>query len=411
VSRRLRLLSTRADPMTRPPALVPALSLTMLISWGSLYYAFALLAKPIEADLHASAELTMGAYSAGLVAWGLCAYPAGRLMDRIGGRRSMALGSCLCGVLFAVWSVVESPWALYLVWAGLGVGMALTLYEPAFAVLVAADPAAYRRRMSILTLAGGCASTVFWPLTQLLADALGWRGTVQVYAAMHLLVCAPLHWLALPAGAPRAKAAPVAEGTTADPASLAFRQALRSSAFWGLALSFVAFGFVNAAMATHMVPMLQSTGVGLVFAMTIAALIGPMQVAGRSADLLLTGRVSSRTVGTIAVLLTPAALLVLWVAPMAPTLLYVFAVLYGAGLGLATIVRASAPLEVFGAAGYASVNGALHGPARLARAAGPLAGTFLFAIHQRYETVLAAMIACAAIGAASHLLVMRRSPR
>jgi MFS family permease len=396
--------------MTSSPVLVPALSLTMLISWGSLYYAFALLAKPMEAELQASAALTMGAYSAGLVAWGLCAYPAGRLMDRIGGRRSMTLGSCLCGVLFAAWSVVESPWALYLVWAGLGAGMALTLYEPAFAVLVAADPAAYRRRMALLTLAGGLASTVFWPLTQVLADALGWRGTVQVYAALHLLVCAPLHWFALPAGVPQAVAAPAAGGA-APSAGSALRQALHSANFWWLALSFVAFGFVNSAMATHMVPMLQSTGVGLVFAMTIAALIGPMQVAGRSTDLLLTGRVSSRTVGAIAVLLTPVALLVLWVAPAAPLLLYVFAAFYGAGLGLATIVRASAPLEVFGAAGYASVNGALHGPARLARAAGPLAGTFLFAIHQRYETVLAAMIACAAIGAASHLLVMSRSPR
>jgi MFS family permease len=398
--------------MKHTPALVPALSLTMLISWGSLYYAFALLAKPMEADLRASAALTMGAYSAGLVAWGVCAYPAGRLMDRIGGRCSMAFGSCLCGVLFAAWSFVESPWALYLVWGGLGAGMALTLYEPAFAVLVAADPAAYRRRMALLTLAGGLASTVFWPLTQLLADALGWRGTVQVYAAMHLLVCAPLHWFALPAGVPQAVAATAAEGDSSAPsARSSLRQALHSANFWWLALSFVAFGFVNSAMATHMVPMLQSTGVGLVFAMTIAALIGPMQVAGRSTDLLLTGRVSSRTVGTIAVLLTPVALLVLWVASTAPMLLYVFAALYGAGLGLATIVRASAPIEVFGAAGYASVSGALHGPARLARAAGPLAGTFLFAIHQRYETVLAAMIGCAAIGAASHLFAISRSTR
>lgn len=397
--------------MKSTPALVPALSLTMLISWGSLYYAFALLAKPMEADLHASAALTMGAYSAGLVAWGLCAYPAGRLMDRIGGRRSMTLGSCLCAGLFAAWSLVQSPWALYLVWVGLGAGMALTLYEPAFAVLVAADPVAYRRRMAILTLAGGLASTVFWPLTQLLADALGWRNTVLVYAALHLLVCAPLHWFALPSGVPKAAPGPAAQGASAAEANSALRQAVRNPAFWWLGVSFVAFGFVNSAMATHMVPMLQSTGVGLVFAMTIAALIGPMQVAGRSTDLLLAQRVSPRTVGSIAVLLTPAALLLLWVAPALPVLLYVFAALYGAGLGLATIVRASAPLEVFGAAGYASVSGALHGPARLARAAGPLGGTFLFAIHQRYETVLAAMIACATVGAASHLFVMSRSAR
>lgn len=399
-------------PMKPSFALVPALSLTMLISWGSLYYAFALLAKPMQADLHANPALVMGAYSTGLVVWGLCAYPAGRLMDRIGGRCAMALGSGLCGGLFAAWSLVQSPWALYLVWIGLGAGMALTLYEPAFAVLVAADPVAYRRRMAILTLAGGLASTAFWPLTQWLADALGWRGTVLVYAAMHLLVCTPLHWFALPADVPAtAGPAPEAESALAFQPRTALRQALRNPAFWWLVISFVAFGFVNSAMATHMVPMLESTGVGLVFAMTIAALIGPMQVAGRSADLLLAHRVSPHTVGAIAVLLTPAALLLLWVAPARPVLLYVFAALYGAGLGLNTIVRASAPLEVFGAEGYASVSGALHGPARLARAAGPLAGTFLFAIHERYDTVLAAMIACAAIGAASHLFATSAEPK
>jgi predicted MFS family arabinose efflux permease len=248
-------------------------------------------------------------------------------------------------------------------------------------------------------------------LTQLLSGAFGWRATLLAYSAMHLLVCAPLHWFALPAAAPRPMATPAAAVAPAAPANAVLRQVMRTPDFWWLAVSFVAFGFVNSAMATHMVPMLESTGVGMVFAMTIAALIGPMQVAGRSTDLLLAGRVSSRTVGTITVVLTPAALLVLWAAPALPVLLYAFAALYGAGLGLATLVRASAPLEVFGAAGYASVSGALHGPARLARAAGPLAGTLLFAVHQRYETVLAAMIACAVIGAASHLIAMSRSAR
>lgn len=397
--------------MTSSRALVPALSLTLLISWGSLYYAFALLAKPMQADLQADAALVMGAYSAGLVVWGLAAYPVGRLIDRIGGRCAMTLGSCLCGGLFAAWSFVHSPWALYLIWIGLGAGMALTLYEPAFAVLVAVDPKAYQRRMAILTLAGGLASTVFWPLTQLLADRLGWEGTVRAYAALHLLVCAPLHWFALPAGVPQSSAAAATEVGRAASAGEALRQALHSPNFWWLAISFLAFGFVNSAMATHMVPMLLSTGVGLAFAMAIAALIGPMQVVSRSANLLLAHRASPRTVGVFVVLLTPAALLLLWAAPAAPILLYLFAAFYGAGLGQGTIVRAAAPLQVFGAAGYASISGALIAPERLARAAGPLAGTVLFAIHQRYDTVQAVLIASAGLGAACYLLVMSRSAR
>jgi MFS family permease len=388
--------------------LVPALSLTLLLSWGSLYYAFAMLVRPLQMELRWSAASAMGAYSTALVVWGLCTVPVGRFIDRHGARWAMTLGSCLCGVLFVALSRTQSIWVFYLVWAGLGASMALTLYEPAFAVLVDAWPGAYRRRMGVLTLAGGLASTVFWPLTHVLVTALGWRDTVLVYASVHLFVCAPLHWFALPA--PRPRSLPISLAGT--PASVAPRSAtrlaLRSPAFWLLAFSFAAFGFVTSAMATHVVPMFESTGAAPATAIAIAALIGPMQVAGRSTDLLLAGRLSPLAMGVFTVALIPIALIVLWAATDAFVLLYGFAVIYGVGLGLLTIVRATTPVEIFGADGYATVSGALSGPSILARGAGPLAGTYLIAMHHAYDTVLLILLVCALGGAVAYLLGIRK---
>lgn len=388
--------------------LVPALSLTLLLSWGSLYYAFAMLVHPLQVELHWSAASAMGAYSTALVVWGLCTYPVGRLIDRYGARWAMTLGSCLCGVLFVALSRTQSLWEFYLVWAGLGAGMALTLYEPAFAVLVEAWPGAYRRRMGVLTLAGGLASTAFWPLTHVLVEALGWRDTVWVYAAIHLFICSPLHWFALPVSRPGGHPSSVADTPATGATRSAIRLAVRGPAFWLLAFSFSAFGFVTSAMATHVVPILESTGAIPATAIAIAALIGPMQVAGRSADLLLTGRLSPLATGVLTVTLIPIALIALWAASGAFGLLYAFAAIYGAGLGLLTIVRATTPAEIFGAGGYATLSGVLGGPSVLARAAGPLAGTYLLAIHHHYDTVLLVLLVCALGGAAAYLLAIRK---
>ena len=394
----LPLVPASNRPVTPSRLLVPALSLTLLLSWGSLYYGFAVLLPALQAELHWSPAWAMGAYSTALVVWGLCAYPVGRLIDRHGGRWAMTLGSCLSGLLFAALSRTDSLWAFYLVWAGLGVCMALTLYEPAFAVLVDAWPQAYRRRLGVLTLAGGLASTAFWPLTQLLVDALGWRATVLVFASIHLCLCAPLHGLVLPASRQGRRPLP-------DPDAPA-RADLRSGAFRLLAFSFTAFGFVTSAMAAHVLPMLASTGATPAAALAIAALIGPMQVAGRSADLLLTGRLHPFAVGVLTVALIPLALAALWAATSTSALLYAFAVFYGVGLGLLTLVRATTPLALFGAAGYATLSGALSGPSVLARGAGPLAGT-LIAMHHAYDTVLLVLLVCASGGAAAYLLVIR----
>jgi MFS family permease len=401
--------------MSKPHRLlVPALSLTLITSWGSLYYAFAVLNGPILAELQWRSSETVGAFSLALLVWGLCAYPTGRIVDRHGGRHLMTLGSCLSAALLLLLSHTTSIWLFYVVWIGLGAAMSMTLYEPAFAVIVAAYPSGYRKWISVLTLTGGLASTVFWPLTHLLVTHLGWRTAVLVLGLIQIVVCAPLHWFVLPSDSTMA----THQVTAQNSASETRREAapgrtglLRAPAFWLMAFCFMAFGFVTSAMAVHVIPLLESRGAAPATAIAIAALIGPMQVSGRFAELLLGGRVPTLIVGAFTVSLIPVALIGLLVSSSSAGLLYMFIAIYGAGLGLLTIVRATMPVEIFGHAGYASISGALGAPSVIARAAGPSAATAVLAASNKYDAVLGLMLIVALVGALCYWLTTKKNGR
>src|SRR5690606_2617390 len=119
----------------------------------------------------------------------------GRLMDRRGGRLAMSVGSVLAALGLVILSQVRDPVSYLAAWAFLGLAMRLTLYDAAFAALVQVTPSRGRRAISYLTLFGGLASTVFWPIGHVLNGAYGWRTTLLIFAAINLLVCLPLHWL------------------------------------------------------------------------------------------------------------------------------------------------------------------------------------------------------------------------
>src|SRR5262249_57198815 len=82
----------------------------------------------------------------------------------------------------------DHPAAYLAVWMLLGVATAATLYDPAFATLGRIFGLRARRPITMLTLAGGFASTVSWPVTHVLLEAIGWQGTYLVYAAVLALI-------------------------------------------------------------------------------------------------------------------------------------------------------------------------------------------------------------------------------
>ncbi|MCM2327077.1 MAG: MFS transporter [Lysobacter sp.] len=372
---------------------VAALGVTQIVSWGSVYYAFAVVMDAAGRDLGASPPAVVGAYSAALLVSGLVAAPVGRHIDRHGARLAMTAGSLGAALLLAAFSQVTSVWALYAVWAGLGAVMGLVLYEPAFASLALVFRADLRKAITVLTLAGGFASTVFWPLTQWLATDFGWREAVLVLAAINLALCVPLHALFLPA---KGRPADAPAGAADDAAGRARLVADRR--FRWLAVAFTLNMLAFAAMGLHLLAMLKEQGFTPEKAAWLAALVGPMQVAGRIAEFAFAHRASPARVGEIALFVFPVSLAVLAFAGGSTWAVVAFAILYGASNGVMTIVRGTVPAEIWGRDGYGGLTGLMATPVLLARAAGPFAGAGILVAAGGYRTV---SLALAAVGVAS----------
>lgn len=386
--------------------LIPALAVTLVVSYGSLYYAFAVLARPIQAELGWSADVTVGAYSLALLIAGLSAYWIGKVIDKSGGRRMMTAGSVIAGALLVALSQVSSPILFYAIWAGIGVAMALTQYEAAFAVTVATYPHAYRSRIGLLALAGGLASTTFWPLTHLLVEHIGWRNTALVLAGLHFVVSAPLYWYTVPRTVPGDHQAAAAAPELPSHLTPGLRRILRRPAFWLTAFCFTAFGFAINAMVLHVIPILESRGITPAAAVSLAALVGPMQVSARFADVLLHRRLPALVLGGITVLLIPLGIVMLLPSSGATPLLYAFVVLYGAGLGLITLTRATTTAEFFGRQRYGAVSGLLMAPSAVARALGPFVAAAVLTAYHDYTLVLVLIVGIAAAGAVSYWLAV-----
>lgn len=385
---------------------VAALGVTQIVSWGSLYYGFAVVMEAVGRELAASPPVTVGAYCVALLVSGLVAAPVGRHIDRHGARNAMTAGSVAAALLLAAFSQVTGPAGLYLVWAGLGFAMGLTLYEPAFASLALVFRADLRKAITVLTLAGGFASTVFWPLTQWLATSLGWRDAVLVLAAINLVVCVPLHALFLPA---RGRPADAPAGAAGDAAGRA--RLLRDTRFRWLAFAFTGNMLAFAAMGLHLLAMLQEQGFTPARAAWLAALVGPMQVAGRIAEFAFAHRASASRVGEIALFAFPISLLVLAFAGGSTAAVVAFAVIYGASNGVMTIVRGTVPAEIWGREGYGGLAGLMATPVLLARAAGPFAAAGILALAGGYRAVTLALAAVGVISWVAFAMAVRRGGR
>jgi MFS family permease len=376
--------------MTSQWRTIGILAPTQIISWGSLYYAFSILAPGIQHELGWSTWLVFGAYSWSLLVAGLAATPVGILLDRHGGRGVMGAGSVLCGLGLLLLGASRSPLAYLAAWTVLGLAMGMSLYEAAFATINRQFAGAGRQVISNLTLFAGFASTIFWPLTQTLNTALGWRDTYFWYAMLQFAVCLPLHLL-LDSGRARPVAAP-----GAGRRSHTLGEALRHPAFWKLTMAFAANTLVFSALSVHLIPLLQDLGHSARIAVLMAMLIGPMQVAGRVLERTAGRALAPQAVGKFCFAALPAALVSILLFGTQAWAVACFCILYGLSNGVITIVRGTLPQTLFGSANYGAISGAMAGPSLLAKAAGPVIGALVLARHGTPQMVLGLMFAVAA---------------
>ena len=374
---------------------VAVIGTTQTLTWASSYYLPAILAEPIAAGLGVSKALFFGFFSASLLLQAALGPMIGRAIDRHGGRGVLVLSNLVLAGGLGWLALAQGSVGLAGAWILLGIGMALGLYDSAFAALTTLYGREARAPITGITLIAGFASTLGWPLSALLNQHFGWRGACLGWAAVNLLICLPMNRLLIPrpASPVRSAAAEEAEG----PAP--------SNGMAVLAFVFGAVGFVTGAMAAHLPRLLELAGASAGAAIASASLMGPAQVAARLFEFGVLKRLHPLVSTRLALLMHPlgAAFLGALGGPAAS----VFALLHGAGNGLLTISRGTLPLALFGPTGYGLRTGIIVAPARVTTAAAPLLfGLLLDAMGTR-ALLVSAGLSLAALGA---LALLRAQP-
>ncbi|MDR6287349.1 MFS family permease [Methylopila jiangsuensis] len=339
------------------------LGIAQIVSWGSSFYLLAVLAAPISADTGWPLAWVVGGGSIGLLCSGVAAPFVGRMIDGFGGRQTMAAGSLLMGAGLAAVGSSTGLVTYLLGWAVLGFGMGAGLYDAAFSTLGRIFGASARRAITNLTLFGGFASTVCWPLSALAVEHIGWRGACFAYASVQVLVMAPALFLLLPREARKAPTAP-------DRAGAGAMSTRERRTFWLLAAILMANGAVQTTVSVHLLTILQAQGMALAAAVAVGALIGPSQVGARVVEMLVGERLhpTATLAWAGALVAVGVVLLAVGAGPAA-----VAVVLYAAGNGVWSIARGTVPLALFGAERYAVVMGRLAAPNLIVQAAAPFA--------------------------------------
>lgn len=377
---------------SRASAIVGALSVTETVSWGVLYYAFAVFLLPMQRELGFSAPQLTGAFSLALLVSAVVGVGVGRYLDRRGPRGLMTLDSVAGALLVLLWSRVHGLAAFYALWIAIGVVMAMVLYEPAFTVAAKWFHSADGRRhaLTALTLVAALASFIFLPLAQALIDAHGWRHALVILAVILAVVTIPLHALVL--------RAPDDMGDREDPAtSVAAGEALRSRGFRLLCAAFFLATLTGIAMTVQAIPFLLEQGYSTRFAAFAVGLIGISQIPGRLLFAALATRLP-RAYATASVFALVACGIALIVGVHATAAVLAGFVVLGMGNGMTTLARATAMADLYGRHDYGTIGSVAALLTTSARAAGPVAAA-LWAQAVGYGALLwtLAVLAAAAV--------------
>jgi sugar phosphate permease len=389
-----------------------------------LYYAFAVFLVPMQEELGWSRTAVTGAYSLGLLVSGLAAPLVGRWLDWHGPRGLMTLGSIAGAALLLMWASVEDLLVFYLVWVGIGLAMAATLYEPAFAVLAKWFERGRARALLLVTLTGGLASTIFLPLSAWLVEVQGWREALFTLAAILALLTILPHALVLrrrpedlgllpdgiePTHSPREETARALNEPRAEPRSVPLGVALRGPAFWLLAAALSLGTLSQAAIYVHLIPYLAEKGYGLGSAATLTGLIGASQVLGRLVLTFLEDRLP-RDAMMAGIFALQAVALVVLIASQSPLGVLMFVLPFGAASGAVTISRALAVADFYGAAHYGSIGGVVGMFVTGARTLAPVGAGALSAALGSYAPVLWTLAFGSALAAIAMFIAQRLVP-
>jgi cyanate permease len=342
------------------------------VSWGVLYYAFSVLLVPMQHDLGWSRTALVGGFTVAVVISALLAPAVGRRLDHGSPRLVMGAGSVAGVLLILAWARAGTVSMYYAVWAGLGVAMALVLYEPAFALIAKRYAPRHHRALTTVTLVAGTASFIFQPLTSALATAHGWRTALVVLAAILAGVTIPLHLHLVPRRPSHGRAGAPDRDAIGRPGP----RARPDARFWTVTAAFAGASVTSFGTSVLLVAYLVDHGWALGAAAAAGGSLGLMQLPGRLLLAPLRARFEPRTL-TRLILGLPGVGVVLLLLSSGGPLVWPAVVVLGMSQGLNTLLRITLLVDLYGTARIGTLAGLSATLTVLARALAPLVAAFL----------------------------------
>lgn len=372
-----------------------ALAIAQIVAWGVLYYAILVAAPAVAVETGSDEQAVFIAITAGLLTSAVCAIPVGRWLDSHP-RRVMVGGAILATLALLGASASPNIWAFAAAWIVCGAAQAAVLYQAAFTIITHRHQEGRRGPLTLVTLAGGLASTIFAPTTAWLVEQTGWRVAFVVLAVVLAAVLIPTYALTVEPNWAHLGSQP---GNTSDA-----RRVLRTVRFWVLTSSLALMSFSLYAVTLAAVPASVQKGMDLQAASWVLGLIGAGQVLGR---LLYLGmpRTAAPWIAPAVVGLLGTIVLMGFAAAGHPIWIFLTAMIAGAVRGALTLVQASAIADRWGSRSYGRLNGMLAGPVAALTALAPGAAAILAASLGSYAAMGSLMAAICAVGG---VLAVRR---
>ncbi|MTE15683.1 MFS transporter [Nocardia aurantiaca] len=351
--------------------LVVVFALTQTVGYGAMIQAFTALLSPMAESLVASRTEIAAAATISTLVGALAAVPVGQLLDRYGGRALMTTGSAIGALAVVLWSQAHTLAQLYLAFVLIGLALAMSTYEAAFAVLVATSDA-HRRDGAIVTVTMICglATSFYYLLAGRLEMRLGWRTTLVVLAAVLVCTAVPLHLWAVPGRSAHMQRITRHTGVPVG-------GALRDRRFWLLVVAFVAQSGSTSAFLLLMVSYFRDIGHSAATASALPITVGAAQIGSRLALAPLARRFGMVTVTAVSFAVQGLGLALLPLAGTALPFTMACVVAFGLGYGTSVVARPSIVADAFGVARFASIIAVMTVPIALSRASAPLAAAWL----------------------------------
>jgi MFS family permease len=365
------LESSEPRPLDRR-VVITALGIAQILAWGTSFYFPAVFAEPIVRDTGWSLGWVVGGTSIGLLVAGLISPQVGRIIDRRGGR-PVILASSLFYAAGLMGAGLAPTLPVYLLaWALIGLGMGTGLYDAVFAALGRLYGSEARGPITNLTLFGGFASTICWPLSAFMIDHIGWRAACLAYAALHLFVALPLQ-MSVVRRAPEKVARKNAQDDETLPAAPApIENETLIFALLAVVLS-ISAGIGSIVIVNFMI-FLQARGVDYAVAIGLGTLFGPAQVGARVVE-----RLFGKHYHPIWTMIASCSLMAIGLIMLSASfpILLLIILIYGAGYGISWIGRGTLPLALFGPLRFPRLMGKLAFPSLVVQALAPSAGALL----------------------------------